>query len=353
MVPNRVQRQYSCLLLGVACLAGPVQGQDQPSPDRPFVFAREIWRASVSAAALEDDATVASPPDRVELVSRPVGADDAGDHFVQRIRGWIEAPRTGSYRFSMTSDDDGLLYFSPSEDPNDRVLVAAVSGFTGPDEFDRQKRQTSRPLTLIKGQRYYLEARHRDHDGADHLSIAWRGPGMPSGVSIPIGMALAPEFTLETWENVARGHPSGLSVFETPPDRVERVFSMGSSDVGVNVATRLRGQFMPPQDGEYRFLVTADDLAELRMMDPTRAQGWSRLAVLTGWTSPNGWDERSEQISSPIQLKAGIPVQLEARHWQGTGPGHIGIGVVGPDGLDYRPIKSTLKPAETMESRTQ
>ena len=128
---------------------------------------------------------------------------------------------------------------------------------------------------------------------------------------------------------------------------------MGSSDVGVNVATRLRGQFMPPQDGEYRFLVTADDLAELRMMDAARPQGWSRLAMLTGWTSPNGWDERSEQISSPIQLKAGIPVQLEARHWQGTGPGHIGIGVVGPDGLDYRPIKSTLKPAETMESGTQ
>lgn len=353
MNPNRVDRRSSCLVLAGAVLAGTAMAQDQPSPERPFVFAREIWQGPVTAAALEDDSTFARPPDRVEIVSRPVGADDAGDHFVQRIRGWIEAPRTGSYRFSITSDDDGLLYFSPSEDPADRTVVAAVRGFTGPGEFDRQKQQTSRPFTLIKGQRYYLEARQRDQDGADHVSIAWRVPGMPSDVSIPIGMALEPEFTLETWENVPRGDPSLLQVFETPPDRVQRLFSMGSDDVGVNVATRLGGRFLPPVDGEYRFLVTADDLAELRLIDPVQPQGWSRVAGLTGFTSPNGWDERSEQISSPIRLKAGVPVLLEARHWQGTGPGHIGIGVVGPGGLDLRPIKSTLKPVETVESRTR
>lgn len=353
MNPSRVHYRSSCLLLGAAFLAGAAQAQDQPSPDHPFVFAREIWRVPVTAAALHDDSTFAKTPDRVEIVSRPVGADDAGDHFVQRIRGWIEAPRTGSYRFSITSDDDGLLFLSPSEAPNERALVAAVTGFTGAGEFNRQPKQTSRPLTLIKGQRYYLEARHRDQDGLDHLSIAWRGPGMPSGVSIPIGMSLVPEFTLETWENTARGDPSSLPVFETPPDRVQRLFSMGSNDVGVNVATRLRGQFLPPKDGEYRFLVTADDLAELRMLDATQPKGWTRLAGLTGWTSPNGWDERAEQISSPIRLKAGIPVLLEARHWQGTGPGHIGIGVIGPGGLDLRPIKSIPKYEETVESGTR
>ncbi|MDG2022784.1 MAG: PA14 domain-containing protein [Phycisphaerales bacterium] len=353
MRPPRFHHQRSCFLLATVILTGLAQAQDQPSPDHPFVFAREIWRSPATAAALRDDATFAQPPDRVQIVSHPVGADDAGDHFVQRIRGWIEAPRTGSYRFSIASDDDGLLFFSPSPDPDDRVLVAEVTGFTGPGEFDRQKEQTSRPLTLIKGQRYYLEARHRDQDGLDHLSIAWRGPGMPSGASIPIGMTLEPEFTLEIWEDVARGAPSSLAVFATPPDRTERLFSMGSASVGVNVATRLRGRFVPPKDGEYRFLVTADDLAELRMLDPDAPESVSKLAELTGWTGPNGWDERSEQISSPLRLKAGIPVLLEVIHWQGSGPGHVGVGVLGPEGLDHRPIKSIPKPAETVESRTR
>ena len=353
MNPPRFHRRRSCFLLATAFLAGIAQAQDQPSPDHPFVFAREIWRSPVTAAALRDDSTFTRLPDRVEIVSQPVGADDAGDHFVQRIRGWIEAPRTGSYRFSIASDDDGVLFISPSSDPDERVLVAEVAGFTGPGEFDRQKAQTSRPLILIKGQRYYLEARHRDQDGLDHLSIAWRGPGMPSGGVVPIGMTVDPEFTLEVWEGVARGAPSSLEVFATPPDRVERLFAMGSASVGVNVATRLRGRFVPPQDGEYRFLVTADDLAELRILDPDATDGVRKLAELTGWTAPNGWDERSEQISSPLRLKAGVPVLLEAIHWQGSGPGHIGVGVLGPEGLDHRPIKSTPKPAKAMESGTR
>ncbi|MCP4067078.1 MAG: hypothetical protein GY741_02220 [Phycisphaeraceae bacterium] len=340
--------------LGFAAIfCGIAEATDDPSPENPFVYERSVWLETGPASGSIEAEDFDRVPDRSEVVDRPEGFSDAGDGSRQRLRGWIEAPRTGAYRFSIASDDDGVLLLSTSEDPAGGRPIASVRGFTGRDEFDRQPTQVSRPIVLIKGRRYHLEARQRNIDGEGHLSVGWQVPGGPAGVYVPVGMRLEPAFRLEVWNGVARGEPGSLEVFRTPPSRVDHLHSMYARDVGTNVATRLRGRFRAPASGEYRFRVTADDLAMLRLDRSSDSRGWRRIAGLSSWTPPDGWEGRPEQVSEPVELAAGEVVELEVLHWQGSGPGHVGVGVSGPNGLDSRPLRAVAIPDRKTESETR
>ena len=76
----------------------------------------------------------------------------------------------------------------------------------------------SRPIPLVAGRRYYIEARMKEHGGGDNLAVAWRLPGAPSpqrGAS-PIsgdfldGLAPLAASAIAT-------HPTGRSVQEFEP----------------------------------------------------------------------------------------------------------------------------------------
>ncbi|MCP4837623.1 MAG: hypothetical protein GY895_23005 [Phycisphaera sp.] len=348
-IASRLLASFGLLVV----ITGPAAAIDEPSPERPFVYERAVWTGAGDSTRPIGEASFDGVPDHSEIITMPVGFTDAGEGSRQRLRGWIEAPRTGAYRFAIASDDDGILFLSTSEDPGKGRAIASVRGFTGPNEFDRQSSQVSRPIVLIKGRRYHLEARQRNVDGGGHLSVAWQVPGGPPGVHVPVGTRLQPAFRLEVWSEVARGEPDALEVFQTPPDRVEDLYSMYSADVGTNVATRLRGRFRAPASGQYRFLVTADDLATLRLARSGGAEGWRSIAGLSGWTSPDAWDGRIGQVSEGIELVEGEVVDLEVLHWQGDGPGHVGVGVRGPDGLDSRPLRADANPIRKAESETR
>ena len=315
---------------------------DGPAPDRPFVFAREVWMNKVSAEDLRDSKTFTVRPDRSEIVSVPVGADDLGDGFVQVIRGWIEAPTTGAYRFAIAADDDAVLLIDPDGVPGNAVEVASVTGFTSPEDFDGAG-QVSRPITLIKGQRCYVEARHRDVDGEDHLSIGWKVPRSGLDRPITLGCVVEPQFVFEAWTGVPQQDPSGIEDFERRPDRRSKVIDLATPpNLGSSVATRLSGTWTAPRDGRYRFMLSADDLAYLEIRsdaEPARLLGSARL---TGWTNPDSWEGRPGQVTDPISLRKGERIRLKALHSQGSGPGHAAVGVIGP-GVDDRPITSPMR----------
>lgn len=317
------------------------RAQAGPDPERPFVFAREVWMGRVPAEALRDAATFGSTPDRVDIVTIPVGADDLGDGFVQRIRGWIEAPATGAYRFAIAADDDAVLLIAPEGDPKNAMVVASVTGFTAPDDFNGSG-QMSRPVTLIKGQRCYVEARHRDVSGADHLSIGWKVPRSGIDRPIPLGCIVEPQFLFESWSGVPKQDPSGIDVFDRKPDRRNRVVDLSTPpDIGISVATRLTGTWTAPRDGEYRFMLSADDFALLEVRSDDDQALLLGSARLGGWTDPDSWEGRPGQVTDPIPLRKGGKVRLKVLHSQGSGPGHAAVGVVGPD-VDQRPITSPV-----------
>lgn len=340
MIPRVRMIRTSMAALAIA--ASPaLAGQDEPSPQNPGVFLREIWtRPATSGAALLDEATFAGTPARREIVAAPIGASDAGDGFVQRVRGWIAVPATGAYRFAIASDDDSVLLISPDGDPSLAAPVASVTGSSGPMSFDGEG-QRSKAITLIKGQRLYLEARHRDIKGSDHLVVAWEVPRSGFDRPMPIGVEIEPAFTLEVWNGVAEGDPATLPVFEKKANRRSSMFeAMTPKNVGMNIGARITGDWTAPADGEYVFMLSADDRAWLAVR-PASGGDVLGTASLASWTNPDDFDGRAGQTTAPIALKKGDTVSLEARLWQGTGPGHLAIGVRGP-GVDQRPITSPL-----------
>lgn len=338
---NRSHRgRVACGLLTILLPVAVSTASDQIGLDHPGVFEREIWVVPSTPASLLEETTFAEPPDRREVVKAPIGARDAGDGFVQRVRGWIEAPATGAYRFAISSDDDSVLLLSPDGIPERATPVARVTGFTAPMNFTADG-QISRSVTLVKGQRCYLEARHRDGTGGDHLVVAWKVPRSGFDRPMPIGLDLDPAFEVDIWNGVSRADPSTMAIFDTPPNRRLRTFEASTpSDIGANVAARLRGVWTAPADGEFVFMVSADDLAWLTV----RRDGEEALlgtASLGSWTDPGVFEGRPGQVTAPIPLRKGEKVRFEGRLWQGSGPGHLAVGVRGP-GVDERPVTSPL-----------
>jgi hypothetical protein len=131
-----------------------------------------------------------SKPDETTVLKSLACPTNIGDFYGSRVRGFIYPPKTGDYVFRIASDDDGDLFLSRDESPSTKRLIAHVRGWTNDLQFDKSRTQTSRPVHLEAGKRYYIEAVQKDNWVNDCLSVDWSSPGAASGV-IP-GAALSP-----------------------------------------------------------------------------------------------------------------------------------------------------------------
>jgi hypothetical protein len=113
-----------------------------------------------------------------------------GAEYVRRVSGWIVPEKSGSYRFWIAADDFATLSISPDEKAVNRVPACSVDQATGAQSWNSRATQQSRLVRLKAGHPYYVEAHHREVSGADHLAVAWEGPGIarqviPTSILIP------------------------------------------------------------------------------------------------------------------------------------------------------------------------
>src|SRR5687768_16300380 len=116
---------------------------------------------------------------------------DVAESYGQRLRALLIAPVTGTYVFGIASDDNSQLYLSTDQTPANKVPIASVAAWTAWREFQKEPNQISAPVTLVAGQRYYIEALQKEGGGGDHVTVAWQKPGDPAIVnnSLPIPSA--------------------------------------------------------------------------------------------------------------------------------------------------------------------
>ncbi|MCW1921048.1 cadherin domain-containing protein [Luteolibacter arcticus] len=131
-----------------------------------------------SVSNLTANARFPNRPDSEELLEDFDGRAH-GDSFGSTLRGYVIPPVSGSYRFWIAADDASQLRLSTNANPANASTIAYVSLSTDPYSWPDSGTQWSSPVTLIAGQAYYLEARHKDGAGEDHVSVAWSGPGIP------------------------------------------------------------------------------------------------------------------------------------------------------------------------------
>lgn len=114
-----------------------------------------------------------------------------GEQYGERIRGYLCPPQTGSYTFMISGDDAAELWLSTDDNPSNKIKIASFLSYTDFHQFDKFPSQTSAPITLQAGHRYYIEALHKEGGGGDHITVVWKYPD--GSVEIPIaGSHLSP-----------------------------------------------------------------------------------------------------------------------------------------------------------------
>lgn len=132
-----------------------------------------------------------SPDARFQLRSVEIPSN-RGDNYGMLIRGYLFPPVTGVYRFNLASDEWSEAYLSTDRTPEKKEMLCFVPAATDYYEWRRfPDYQLSRPVSLVKGQSYYIEIRYKESGWRDHLALAWLPPGK-TAFEVVDGPFLAP-----------------------------------------------------------------------------------------------------------------------------------------------------------------
>ncbi len=114
-------------------------------------------------------------PTGSELLDTFEGPTAWADNYGTRMFGWLTPPATGDYTFWIASDDASELRLSTDANPANAKMIAGVNTYTASREWTKEANQKSAPVTLQAGQKYYIEALHKEGTGGDNLAVSWQG----------------------------------------------------------------------------------------------------------------------------------------------------------------------------------
>jgi hypothetical protein len=147
---------------------------------------------------LKDSPKYPNDPDVTETVTSFLWDATDIDNYGARIEAWVYAPVTGEYTFWLATDDQGELWLSSNDDPENVKMIAYVKdsptaggGYSSVTQWTKYDSQKSEPVQLVAGQKYYIMAIWKEGGGGDHCNVAWEGPGIPMRTTIP-GSNLSP-----------------------------------------------------------------------------------------------------------------------------------------------------------------
>jgi hypothetical protein len=108
----------------------------------------------------------------------------SNSYSAERLRGYLCPDVSGTYYFYLASDDNGELWLSTDDNPANKTLIASVPGLTASREWGKYPAQKSGPISLVAGQRYYVEAIAKQNSGSNGLAVTWQRPDSPTVASI-------------------------------------------------------------------------------------------------------------------------------------------------------------------------
>lgn len=132
--------------------------------------AAERW----TAAGTGFDIPASDPVASSALGSLATSAPDGT--ALERIRGYITAPRTGIYTFWLTASGPAEFWLADSDQPGDRVRRARVPVASAPNQWEADPAQESLWIALTAGRTYYFDILHRPAATGAHVELGWRRP---------------------------------------------------------------------------------------------------------------------------------------------------------------------------------
>ncbi len=130
--------------------------------------------SDVEVSTLKNDPRFPDFPDKTVVLNDTLEAFEDGNNYGARMRTYISAPKSGSYRFWVRGDDISELWLSSSTGTEDLALIAYANRWT--KNFDTRDSQESAFIELVEGESYYLEAYVMEASGSDGLAVGWDCP---------------------------------------------------------------------------------------------------------------------------------------------------------------------------------
>lgn len=139
---------------------------------------QEWWRnlPDLSPGDLRNSLLAPGTPDGQACLDGFEAPSDQGSDSIVRLSAWLLPPASGLYTFWITGEYRSELWLSPDADPAHATSIAGLFRRLVPPPPG----QESGPITLLAGQKYYLEALGRGGRGTRPLTISWQGPGVPT-----------------------------------------------------------------------------------------------------------------------------------------------------------------------------
>lgn len=157
----------------------------------------EIWN-NIGAGNCVTDIPLTTTPTKsqVQAMASFESTTNQAENFGARYRGYVCAPETGNYTFYIASDDGGELWLSADANPANKRKIAFMPncGWTTPRNWSAFAEQKSVVISLIAGQKYYVEALYKEGVGGDNLAVGWQTPSN-TVINVVPGNILSPFVT--------------------------------------------------------------------------------------------------------------------------------------------------------------
>jgi fibronectin type 3 domain-containing protein len=180
---------YTATVNGVRTLAGAVAASNLQQTFRVGgAVLREYWLNIGAGTAVSDlTGNAAFPNNPTGRDYRIVGFESPANwttNYGERDRAYLVPAVSGNYTFWIASDDTSTLYLSPSADPNAKTTIAYLSSASGSRNWSfASAQQRSNTISLVAGQKYYLEALMKQAAGNSALAVAWLRPDAVSSLT--------------------------------------------------------------------------------------------------------------------------------------------------------------------------
>ena len=125
-------------------------------------------------SALTNSTRFPRDPTSEEWIAQFSGDANQADNYGAAIRGYLIPPASGSYTFWIAADDAAELRISTDTNPANATVRASLTSYSGVKEWTKYSSQKSAAIALSGSQPYYIEVRHKEGTGDDHLEVAWQ-----------------------------------------------------------------------------------------------------------------------------------------------------------------------------------
>jgi fibronectin type 3 domain-containing protein len=295
---------------------------------------REYWTGigGTGVSALTQNINYPDNPTGSALDTIFEGPTNWADNYGTRMRGFLYPPSTGSYIFWISGDDNCELWLSTSADPSKKTLIATVPGWSSLREWEKFPQQRSAAITLTAGNKYYIEALHKEGVGGDNLTVGWQLPDGTYERPIPksrLSAYPAPVYGNGVNFSYYRGTWQALPDFNslTPAYQgASNTFSLRTRDQNDCFAYRFTSYLSIYTPGTYTFYTNSDD--------------GSRLYINNQIIVDNDGAHAATEKSGTITLQAGV-YPLAATFFEQYGEELFEVWYEGP-GIAKQKIPTTV-----------